>query len=189
MKFFDINVDSGWWEATYDDFAWVCETIGLTVDTEHTYHSGFSSQGDGASFSADVNLKELVEGINTKAWLSNHPTITDYLGLRNCPVDVRALNLFYNGTMDYTIEIRAKDRPFRSVVAFSVCNDFTKKSNLFVEVDKLEGWLENTVNRLSNYLYRSLEREYEYLTSDDAVEETIISNDYDFLQDGRQFIS
>ncbi len=40
---------------------------------------------------------------------------------------------------------------------------------------------------LARWLYRQLEREYEYLSSDEAVDETIAANDYTFTGDGQRF--
>lgn len=40
---------------------------------------------------------------------------------------------------------------------------------------------------LARWLYRRLEREYEYLTSDEAVDESLRANDYTFTEAGRRF--
>jgi hypothetical protein len=40
---------------------------------------------------------------------------------------------------------------------------------------------------LARWLYRQLEREYEYLTSDEMVDETIIANEYTFTETGHRF--
>ncbi len=40
---------------------------------------------------------------------------------------------------------------------------------------------------LARWPYRQLEREYEYLTSDEAVDEAIAANDYTFTSDGKRF--
>jgi hypothetical protein len=40
---------------------------------------------------------------------------------------------------------------------------------------------------LARWLYRQLEREYEYQTSDAVVDEAIIANDYTFTETGRRF--
>jgi len=40
---------------------------------------------------------------------------------------------------------------------------------------------------LARWLYRQLEREYEYQTSDAVVDEAIIANDYTFTATGRRF--
>jgi hypothetical protein len=40
---------------------------------------------------------------------------------------------------------------------------------------------------LANWLYRALEREYEFQTSDETVDEGISANDYTFTAEGRRF--
>jgi hypothetical protein len=40
---------------------------------------------------------------------------------------------------------------------------------------------------LARWLYRQLEREYEHLTSDEAVDEAIAANGYTFTEAGRRF--
>ena len=40
---------------------------------------------------------------------------------------------------------------------------------------------------LARWLYRQLEREYDYLTSDDVVDEAITANAYTFTAAGRRF--
>jgi hypothetical protein len=40
---------------------------------------------------------------------------------------------------------------------------------------------------LARWLYRQLEAEYDHLTSDEAVDEGIIINEYTFTEGGRRF--
>ena len=40
---------------------------------------------------------------------------------------------------------------------------------------------------LARWLYRQLETEYDHLTSDEAIEEGIIVNEYTFTEGGRRF--
>ena len=40
---------------------------------------------------------------------------------------------------------------------------------------------------LARWLYRQLEREYRYLSSDEVVDETLIANDYTFTAQGQRF--
>ena len=40
---------------------------------------------------------------------------------------------------------------------------------------------------LARWLYRQLEVEYDHLTSDEAIEEGIIVNEYTFTEGGRRF--
>jgi hypothetical protein len=40
---------------------------------------------------------------------------------------------------------------------------------------------------LARWLYRQLEREYDYQTSDEVTDEAIVANEYTFTDDGRRF--
>lgn len=40
---------------------------------------------------------------------------------------------------------------------------------------------------LARWLYRKLEREYDYLSSDEAGDDTIAANEYTFTEVGRRF--
>lgn len=45
----------------------------------------------------------------------------------------------------------------------------------------------SSTSRIFRWLYRQLEREYDYLSSDEAVDETIAANEYTFTAAGRRF--
>ncbi|GHC09458.1 hypothetical protein GCM10007291_02000 [Gemmobacter nanjingensis] len=40
---------------------------------------------------------------------------------------------------------------------------------------------------LARWLYRQLKREFDYLSSDDVVDETIVANGYTFTEAGQRF--
>ena len=50
-----------------------------------------------------------------------------------------------------------------------------------------ESIVTDALRDLANWLYRQLEQEYDYLTSDEAVDETLIANGYTFTDEGRRF--
>ena len=45
----------------------------------------------------------------------------------------------------------------------------------------------DALHDLARWLYRQLEAEYDHLTSDEAIEEGIIVNEYTFTEAGRRF--
>jgi hypothetical protein len=57
--------------------------------------------------------------------------------------------------------------------------------HVFDELDKLQDWLALVAVKLNAYLYSALEKQYEYLTSENGLAESIIANDYLFTADGR----
>ena len=40
----------------------------------------------------------------------------------------------------------------------------------------------------ARWLYRQLEAEYDYLTSDEAIDDSIIANEYTFTENGRRYL-
>ena len=53
--------------------------------------------------------------------------------------------------------------------------------------DDAEDVVMETLRDLARWLYRQLEREYDALTSDEAVDEAITANAYTFTEAGRPF--
>lgn len=53
--------------------------------------------------------------------------------------------------------------------------------------DGAEDTVIEALRDLARWLYRQLEREYEYLTSDAAVDEAIAVNEWTFTEAGRRF--
>lgn len=191
MRFYQVE-DGDWWDSIYDHFATLCKTIGVDVDLEKTYFSGFSSQGDGAGMTAEVDLSEFIAGINEKKYLDHAPHIekeADYHPAP-CTIDKRVLALIDRGLIDVQIEVTAQGRSYytRTEVYIdgsdgpSVCPAYP---NIAEQLDALRTWIEEQMNELTALLYRLLNNDYEYLTSDKALIEMIEANEYEFLADGR----
>ena len=53
------------------------------------------------------------------------------------------------------------------------------------EFSEFEEWITETLRDYARELYKSLEKEYNYLTSEKAIIETIEANDYEFTEDGK----
>ena len=48
--------------------------------------------------------------------------------------------------------------------------------------------LEETLRDFNRWIYTSLRDEYEYLTADEQVDESIRENEYEFTEDGNRYI-
>ena len=72
-----------------------------------------------------------------------------------------------------------------------VFNDYMNEQSTNYESKESEGHLmelENDfLNALSQDYLKMLREEYEYLTSSDAIKETLIANDYEFTEDGKNY--
>ena len=69
-------------------------------------------------------------------------------------------------------------------MVISVERDSPTRQDMTADVEDV---ITEALRDLARWLYRQLEREYEYLTSDEAVDESIVANDYTFTGSGRRF--
>lgn len=53
--------------------------------------------------------------------------------------------------------------------------------------DEIENTIKGERENLGNEIYRKLEKEHDYLTSEEAIIETIEANEYEFTKDGKLF--
>jgi hypothetical protein len=191
-QFRDVNTDYEWWESTYEFFGEFCDILGVDVDQKMIFFNGFYTQGSGATFDANINVPKLIEAIKNKAWQTEYPTVSEKYNFTPAliSIDKRVLKLIEADTIDVDARIKHNDRPYSSNLSydtnyyFNKCNSY---DNIDRELSKLEDWLEEIVEELDSLLFKVLENEYEYRTSDEAVIESIEANEYEFLESGTQY--
>lgn len=158
----DCNVEfDSWYEYVIDDHDGKLEEKGYTSPV--ISFRGFASQGDGASFTAGVNLEK---------WLKNHKRKTYYKRL-----------LSAESIGDFTAKIIRTDHHYsheNTVRAEVECSDSVHSLAM-----ELESELTRDVRELSREIYKALENEYFYQTSDESVKDTIISNEWTFTEKGK----
>ena len=72
--------------------------------------------------------------------------------------------------------------------AFTMAISVSRVSVAAVEITgDAENVVTDALRELANWLYRQLEQEYEYLTSDEAVDEMLVVGGYTFTEEGRRF--
>jgi hypothetical protein len=180
-KYRHTNVEHiEWWDSTYEMFKEDMLAKGIEVDK--IYFSGFYSQGDGACFEGRV---------------CDWPVFLESLGYTE-----NLLHRFAKDTWSFSVS-HSGHYYHENCTHFSedMPNPDGESDDWFIErfciyndPDDLRGKAELAVLRTFDYeamtnqftemfkdsmrdLYRRLEEEYDYLTSDEAVSETIIAND------------
>lgn len=166
-------LDYDWWDFIYDDAATIAGLIGIDLFTNvvkkrgpQIYFSGFCSQGDGACFFGSYRY-----AAGSVATVKSHAPQDKELhriveGLHDCQ-----RRAFYGITA--TIEHRGHYN-------HSGCMSF--------DFDCERKFDENEVKQLlrdfADWIYGQLEKEHDWLTSDEQVDESITANEYEFLEDG-----
>jgi hypothetical protein len=182
----DLNVDFDWWDFEFDDFIELCSYMGITVEKDSIRFRGFYAQGDGSGFSAMVDIPKLVHAIAEQSWKDYAPM--QELALTVPDTDHRVMALVAGGLLPSEPQIICRTRQLGIAVDLGiseVIKDGKTHDNLFGELDKLEAWLRSVAETLNRLLYKALENQYEFLTSDTAVRDSILTNEYLFTADGR----
>ena len=165
-----------WWDAEYDCFVADCEPMGITVDPERIYFSLSYSQGDYASFEGRIDMAK---------WMDHQGYSEKYLALRLDAEEFGAYGYIrarQNGTyvdLDY---YPGQTSPT------GVFSDLPQEAwdELVEEQIKAEDWEEHMseqVRSLADDLYRRLQEEYEYLSSEEQFIESCECNDVTFYVD------
>jgi hypothetical protein len=178
-----------WFESVYDDFERICAIIGVHLDTRDVrlygggtrkkpaiWFSGFWSQGDGACFEGRYShAKGASRQIRDYA-----PEDGDLHRIAEALEAIQRRN-FYQ--LHATVTHRGR---YCHEYCMTVSVERDSPSGQVMTADA-EDAVAEALRGLARWLYRQLEREYEYLTSDDAVDEAIIANDYTFTETGHRF--
>lgn len=174
-KMRDWQVDYDWYENELDYWKEKLDQIGF--ENAIIAFSGFCSQGDGASFTADVNIEKLLSSMIYRATKYKNARIFELVSLLH---DKNAINIHlaknHWGT-HYSHE---------RTISLNVDIDYPYESGSFWPkiVEQFENALDDFRIDLCSAIYTSLENEYNYLTSDEYIIETINANEYDFLENG-----
>lgn len=192
------HVDHDWWDSCYDSAADAAKHLGLDIMGKRVQlrngtvrydpainFSGFWSQGDGASFEGsftlnDVDAAALKADFGTDAELHAIADTLEELKSALTALEVTAsiTNGHGNYSHEYTMCIEVD--PFDGLdddVIFAMLNAIYGKLDAEENIRAL-------MRRFARWIYRMLEQEYEYLTSDEAIIESLQVNDMLFDEDG-----
>ncbi len=173
-----INVEDTWWSDYHVD-AFKERMKGIGWDVANVYWSGFCSQGDGASFSGGLDDPELF--LNTC-----FPNLEQYRLIRHVielggglRIEVSRYNTHYahSNTVSFNIDcdnftdLLPIETPLHKDTAYALDTELGLQLIDFEEavVPMLKSYMDK--------LYEDLGNDYEHLTSDAQVKETIISNE------------
>ena len=183
-----INVDYGWWEFVYDDFFRLAKTFGIEVNLKKTFFTGFYHQGQGSSYTAYVDTGKLIQCIKDRAWKEyapdlefNFPEITSAI--------LRIRKLIISNVIDFGGCVRPTNRETAIYTDFDTTKYTVCKCQNPVNVEKAIEQTEELVSvvceELNHFLFRSLRDEFDHLTSEEAIVETIRANQYYFTEKGK----
>lgn len=155
-------------EATLDDAKTIAKLMGITID--NIFYSGFSCQGDGACFDGVYSYTE-----NSVKKLKEYAPVD--LELHRIVEVLEDIQKHYGNCI--TATITHKGRYCNSSNTTICVNNDVKVIHNIDERHIIE-----LLRDFMTWIYKQLEREYDYQNSDEHITEIINSNDYEFLKDG-----
>ena len=181
--------DHDWYDAVYEDFQRIAEILGIRLKTRVSrlvggrtredpciWFSGFWSQGDGAAWEGSYSYRKSAAA-DLRAYAPKDQTLhriaeTLQAAQRRNFYQLRA-EVSHRGTYYH---------------AFTMAVSVTRDSSAAAEViGDAETVVTEALRDLANWLYPQLEQEYDHLTSDETVDETLVANGYTFTEEGRRF--
>ena len=181
--------DYDWYDAVYEDFQHIAEILGLDLKTRPVqlmgggtrqepciWFRGFWSQGDGACFETFyAPRKGAPHRIREYA-----PQDTELHRIVDALQAIQRRNF-------YQLRADASHRgPYYHEYCMAISVERDSPTYQDMTADAEETVIE-ALRDLARWLYRQLEREYNHLSSDAAVDETIAANEYTFTEAGRRF--
>lgn len=171
-KQYNINVENDFWhEGIIYNHTQKLKSLGF--NEVKIAFSGFSSQGDGASFTC--------ESIDFKKWLSENSTNNNK----------RLLSLLNKDLIEIGGNIK-RDRythyyHWNTTTLYLSSDVFGEKNsypNIESAIEQLDKDITNFMQNYSKEIYKDLDNTYDELTSEKAIIETLEANYYEFTEDG-----
>jgi hypothetical protein len=182
----DGALDYDWWDAVYEDFTTIAEGLGFEIGErggeKKIWFSGFCSQGDGACFEGvwraeDLNLEKIREHLGPE---ETQPDKALYRIVNELANFARAHPTFY-------ARLTHRGHYYHKHSIHFDCEEIIENAEGDTEdvvTEDTQADFECIAQGLMQWLYETLEEEHDYLLSDEAVDESIEANAYDFNEDG-----
>jgi hypothetical protein len=178
-KFNDINMDHDWWEDVYEDFTILCSHLGITIIRE-----GFSFDLDlASSFKGTFDVSVFIENIRKESWKEHAPKLE--LSFPSFNLDPMFWSLIKSEDITFNAQITSRTKGYDVWVEM---NEEYPDSLHFDEVNKhlehLSKMLTSSAETLNKAFFTLLEDDRDYRISDEAIEATIIANEFWFTSSG-----
>lgn len=182
-------LDWDWYDAVFEDFQTICGLLGVTLRTRtvrlmgggtreapNIWFHGFHTQADGASFDGTYRyapgaaraIRSYAPKDETLHGIADELQHVQRRNFHQLRAIVRQGGRYYH---EYSMSIEVeRDSPTGQSMT-----------------DDAEDAIAEAIRNLARWLYDQLRREYDYLTSDAAVDEAIEANGWTFVEAGDRF--
>lgn len=164
-EWFREDIGHEWYDCVYDDAKTCGKLLGVEIDA--IYFSGFASQGDGACFEGRYAYAEQAP----KRVLEYAPQDEELVRIARDLVKAQR-SAFYRLTAD----VKHRGRYYHEYATEITVRD---GDGNYAPVEQDEA-ISTALRDFMRWIYKRLENEYDYLMSDECVDEQIRANEYRF---------
>lgn len=177
----ETQMDHDWWDCVYNDAKRMGALMGVEIDD--IQFSGFWSQGDGASFTGTYKCRsDAVEAITSECGGNDEELI-------RIATELTALQTTFKLQHGFTFECLIQRMPGHYVHSSMMQTGWPDDEEQYRAVgpkvcSDMDQAIERLMRRFANWIYDQLQAEYDYLTSDEQVIESIRSSGLRFDSSG-----
>lgn len=171
-----------WWDSVYEDAERVANCLGIEIDSRKgskdlcIYFSGFCSQGDGACFEGRYRYR--------KGWLEELTAYAPPSPERNQELH-RIGHALQEVQARYFYKLEATAKHSGHYYHSGCTNiDVTHADDQYRDIGDAEDTVAQLLRDFMDWIYDGLEKESEWLDSEENVDECIVANEYEFDVNG-----
>jgi hypothetical protein len=160
-----------WYDSVYDDAKTIGKILGITIDK--IYFSGFSSQGDGACFEGRYEYaKHSVKLVKEYA-----PQDTTLHKIAEGLARIQRKNF-------YQLYAHVKHSGY---YYHEFCTQIDVERDNTAMTDMADEMVKTFLRDFMHWIYSQLNKEWEYLNSNESVDDMMEVNEYTFTESGERF--
>lgn len=173
--------DFNWWDWCYEDAIICAKCLGIELDAKNISFSGFSSQGDGASFTGYYDFKaDAVAAITAHA-----PQDQTLLKIAEEQTALQTHARLVHGAHIHARITRSRNSHYVHSNTMDIEAKYVNTDNeALATSEELDQAMTRLMRSFADWIYKQLEDENDWLNSDECIDERLNESDDEFDEDG-----
>lgn len=187
-------LDYDWWGQVYEQAGEAADLLGLDICQKPVklmsgktrmdpsiWFSGFYCQGSGSAYDGTWYARDLASEKLKAEWPKDTALHTIADALRKVKDTFPRAFAYVKSCRDTSIDVEV------TLYEADAYDEEEEKEPTQEVYSEHEEMVIEALRDFNHWIFRSLEQEYEYLNSDEQVDESIRANEYEFTEEGERF--